>query len=85
MLTRSVRRGRGGLKADWLALARPVDFAFRTLTDCRTKNAPEWFRGVGFALAVVVGAYGLRQLSDPATAFVLIVQLGARCYLEKRL
>ncbi|WP_294421221.1 hypothetical protein, partial [uncultured Senegalimassilia sp.] len=30
----------------------------------RTKNAPEWFRGVGFALAFVARAYGSGQLSD---------------------
>ena len=82
MLARSVRRGRGGLKTERSALARPVDFALRTLASRRTKNAPERFRGVGFALAVV-GAYGLRQLSD--RFFVLIAQLGAGCYLEKRL
>ena len=81
MLTRFVRRGRGGLKTDWPALARLVDFVFRTLASRRTRNAPERFRGVGFALENVVDAYGLRQLSD---RFVLIAQL-ARCYLEKRL
>ena len=60
VLIRFVLPRRGGLKPSDRRLPGPVDFTFRVLIDCKTENAPEWFRGVGFALAVVVDAYGLR-------------------------
>ena len=62
VLARPGRRGYGGFKTETALVWRAGFRLPYALADRKTKNAPEWFRGVGFALAVVVGMYLARSL-----------------------
>ena len=52
VLARPGRRGYGGFKTETALVWRAGFRLPYALADRTTKNAPDWFRGVGFALAV---------------------------------